>query len=115
MSKPLTQTTGRRKRAVARVRFRPGTGKITVNKREVDDYFPSETHRMIFTEPLLSGRSWQTCAVKPEKLCSFSPILSVENGMKCTCISGVASRGCVLKNAPADAAAIVSGPLRCNA
>jgi len=52
MSKPLTQTTGRRKRAVARVRFRPGTGKITVNKREVDDYFPSETHRMIFTEPL---------------------------------------------------------------
>ncbi|HEY5154396.1 MAG TPA: 30S ribosomal protein S9 [Acidimicrobiales bacterium] len=52
MSKPLTQTTGRRKRAVARVRFRPGTGKITVNKREVEDYFPSETHRMIFTEPL---------------------------------------------------------------
>jgi small subunit ribosomal protein S9 len=52
MSKPLTQTTGRRKRAVARVRFRPGTGKITVNKREVTDYFPSETHRMVFTEPL---------------------------------------------------------------
>lgn len=51
-TKPLTQTTGRRKRAVARVRFRPGTGKITVNKREVEDYFPSETHRMIFTEPL---------------------------------------------------------------
>ena len=40
MSKPLTQTTGRRKRAVARVRFRPGTGIITVNKREVADYFP---------------------------------------------------------------------------
>ncbi len=52
MSKPLTQTTGRRKRAVARVRFRPGTGIITVNKREVADYFPSETHRMILTEPL---------------------------------------------------------------
>ena len=52
MSKPLTQTTGRRKRAVARVRFRPGTGVITVNKREVADYFPSETHRMILTEPL---------------------------------------------------------------
>jgi len=51
-TKPLTQTTGRRKRAVARVRIRPGTGKITVNKREVEDYFPSETHRMIFTEPL---------------------------------------------------------------
>ena len=52
MSKPLTQTTGRRKRAVARVRIRPGTGVITVNKREVADYFPSETHRMILTEPL---------------------------------------------------------------
>jgi len=52
MAKPLTQTTGRRKRAVARVRLRPGTGKITVNKREVEDFFPSETHRMILTEPL---------------------------------------------------------------
>jgi small subunit ribosomal protein S9 len=52
MSKPLTQTTGRRKRAVARVRVRPGTGVITVNKRAVADYFPSETHRMILTEPL---------------------------------------------------------------
>ena len=52
MSKPLTQTTGRRKRAVARVRFRPGTGVITVNKRELEDYFPSDTHRMILTEPL---------------------------------------------------------------
>ena len=51
-TKPLTQTTGRRKRAVARVRIRPGTGKITVNKREVEDFFPSETHRMILTEPL---------------------------------------------------------------
>ena len=51
-TKPLTQTTGRRKRAVARVRLRPGTGKITVNKREVEDFFPSETHRMILTEPM---------------------------------------------------------------
>jgi small subunit ribosomal protein S9 len=52
MSKPLIQTTGRRKRAVARVRFRPGTGIITVNRRQVADYFPSETHRMVLTEPL---------------------------------------------------------------
>jgi small subunit ribosomal protein S9 len=52
MTKPLVQATGRRKRAVARVRFRPGTGKITINKRAVEDYFPSETHRMILTEPL---------------------------------------------------------------
>jgi small subunit ribosomal protein S9 len=52
MSKPLIQTTGRRKRAVARVRLRPGTGVITVNRREVANYFPSETHRMVLTEPL---------------------------------------------------------------
>jgi small subunit ribosomal protein S9 len=50
--KPLVQSTGRRKEAVARVRIRPGTGKITVNKRPIEDYFPSETHRMIVTEPL---------------------------------------------------------------
>jgi len=50
--KPLMQSTGRRKQAVARVRLRPGTGVITVNKRPIEDYFPSETHRMIVTEPL---------------------------------------------------------------
>ena len=52
MTKPLIQSTGRRKRAVARVRVRPGTGKIIVNRREVAEYFPSETHRMVLTEPL---------------------------------------------------------------
>ena len=46
------QSTGRRKEAVARVRIRPGTGVITVNKRPIESYFPSETHRMIVTEPL---------------------------------------------------------------
>ena len=52
MPKPLVQSTGRRKQAVARVRIRPGTGVVTVNKRPLDNYFPSETHRMIVTEPL---------------------------------------------------------------
>ena len=52
MPKPLTQTTGRRKAAVARVRLRPGEGAITVNKRPLDDYFPSATHRQIISEPL---------------------------------------------------------------
>jgi small subunit ribosomal protein S9 len=50
--KPLIQATGRRKRAVARVRFRTGTGVITVNNRSLENYFPSETHRMVVTEPL---------------------------------------------------------------
>ena len=52
--------TGKRKTAVARVFMAPGTGKITVNKREVEDYFPSETHRMIFTEPLRVTNTHET-------------------------------------------------------
>jgi small subunit ribosomal protein S9 len=52
MSKPLVQSTGRRKGAVARVRVRPGSGTITVNQREVAVYFPSKAHQMILTEPL---------------------------------------------------------------
>ena len=56
MPKPLVQSTGRRKQAVARVRLRPnaeaGDGRITVNGRPVEEYFPSATHRMILTEPL---------------------------------------------------------------
>jgi small subunit ribosomal protein S9 len=52
MPKPLTQTTGRRKEAVARVRIRPGNGTIRINGRPIEDYFPAATHRMIVTEPL---------------------------------------------------------------
>ena len=52
MSKPLIQTTGRRKESVARVRLRPGTGKITVNGRDFDSFFGVLTHRVIAKEPL---------------------------------------------------------------
>ena len=52
MTAPLTQTTGRRKEAVARVRLRPGTGVITCNTRSFDDYFTSSVHRLLVTEPL---------------------------------------------------------------
>ena len=52
MPKPLTQSTGRRKAAVARIRLRPGDGGITVNRRPLEDYFPSATHRMVISEPL---------------------------------------------------------------
>lgn len=51
-TKPLVQSTGRRKRAVARVRLRPGTGTITINKRPLDEYFPSATLRVHATEAL---------------------------------------------------------------
>jgi len=52
VSKPLVQTTGRRKEAVARVRIRPGSGTLVVNGRPLDQYFPSATQRMVVTEPL---------------------------------------------------------------
>ena len=51
-NRPLTQTTGRRKEAVARVRLRPGTGVITINRRPIAQYFPSETQAMVATEAL---------------------------------------------------------------
>jgi small subunit ribosomal protein S9 len=52
VSKPLVQSTGRRKEAVARVRLRPGTGKVTINNRAFEDFFPMPTHRMIASEAL---------------------------------------------------------------
>jgi small subunit ribosomal protein S9 len=52
VSKPLIQTTGRRKEAVARVRLRPGTGLIVCNGKPIEVYFPTATHRMIVTEGL---------------------------------------------------------------
>ncbi len=48
------KATGRRKRSVARVRFVPGSGNVTVNKRSLDDYFPNNVLKMIIKQPLLS-------------------------------------------------------------
>lgn len=44
--------TGRRKTSVARVWVRPGNGRIVVNRRAFEDYFPRETLRMIIAQPL---------------------------------------------------------------
>ena len=44
--------TGRRKSSVARVYLAPGTGKITVNKRDIDDYIVLETLKIIIRQPL---------------------------------------------------------------
>jgi small subunit ribosomal protein S9 len=52
MSKPLVQSTGRRKGAIARVRVRPGGGVITVNQRDVAVYVPNKAHQMVLSEPL---------------------------------------------------------------
>lgn len=44
--------TGRRKKSIARVRLVPGTGVITINKRDMDDYFGLETLKLIVRQPL---------------------------------------------------------------
>ena len=50
-SKPYFYGTGRRKKSVARVRILPGSGKITVNKKDIDDYFGLETLKLIINQP----------------------------------------------------------------
>ncbi len=45
--------TGRRKTATARVYLRPGSGKITVNRRTFDNFFPNQVLKMVIRQPLL--------------------------------------------------------------
>ena len=44
--------TGRRKKSIARVYLVPGTGKVTINKRDIDEYFGLETLKMVVRQPL---------------------------------------------------------------
>ncbi len=53
MEKVQYYGTGRRKKAVARVRLVPGDGKITINDRSLDDYFGLETLKVIVRQPLV--------------------------------------------------------------
>ena len=48
------QTVGRRKRAIARVRLVPGTGKYVVNGKTLEDYFPSKVHQQTVAEPFVT-------------------------------------------------------------
>ena len=50
-AKPYFYGTGRRKKSVARVRIVPGTGVITVNKKDIDEYFGLETLKLIVNQP----------------------------------------------------------------
>ena len=50
-SKPYFYGTGRRKKSVARVRIVPGTGVITINKKDIDEYFGLETLKLIVNQP----------------------------------------------------------------
>ena len=50
-AKPYFYGTGRRKKSVARVRILPGTGVITINGRDIDNYFGLETLKLIVNQP----------------------------------------------------------------
>ena len=46
--------TGRRKKSIARVYLLPGTGKVTINKRDMDDYFGLKTLKVVVRQPLVA-------------------------------------------------------------
>lgn len=52
MAKPLAQTVGRRKESTVRVRLREGSGRVVLNGRQLEDYFPTMATRMRVMEPL---------------------------------------------------------------
>jgi small subunit ribosomal protein S9 len=62
--------TGRRKKSIARVYLIPGTGKITINKRDIDEYFGLETLKVIVRQPL----------VATETLDKFDILVNVHGG-----------------------------------
>ena len=51
-AKPYFYGTGRRKKSIARVRLYPGTGVITINGKNIDEYFGLETLKLIINQPL---------------------------------------------------------------
>ena len=54
MAKGKFYGTGRRKSSIARVYLVPGTGKITINKRDIDNYFGLETLKVVVRQPLVA-------------------------------------------------------------
>ena len=62
--------TGRRKKSIARVYMTPGTGKITINKRDIEEYFGYETLKMLVRSPL----------VLTETLGSYDVVATVTGG-----------------------------------
>ena len=76
--------TGRRKTSVARVRIRQGSGKITINNRELDEFFPIEQHKKAVLAPL------EHCEVKD----SVDVVIRVHGGgltgQSGACMQGIA-------------------------
>ena len=54
MSQVQYYGTGRRKKSTARVRLVPGSGRVIINNRDAEEYFPYETQRLILKQPLIA-------------------------------------------------------------
>ena len=67
-AKPYFYGTGRRKKSVARVRLLPGSGNVTINGRDIDDYFGLETMKLVVNQPFgvtaTEGKFDVICTVK---------------------------------------------------
>ena len=65
---PYFYGTGRRKHSVSRVRLYPGTGKVTINDRDIDEYFGLDTLKLIVRQPFevtnTAGKFDVVCTVK---------------------------------------------------
>ncbi|MCR4719313.1 MAG: 30S ribosomal protein S9 [Firmicutes bacterium] len=70
MAKEQFYGTGRRKSSIARVRLIPGKGNITINKRDIDDYFGLDTLKVIVRQPL----------VLTNTVAKFDVVATVEGG-----------------------------------
>ena len=70
MAKEQFLGTGRRKKSISRVRLMPGSGNITINKRDIEEYFGYETLKMIVRSPL----------VLTEQLGNFDIAVTVKGG-----------------------------------
>ena len=70
MAKEQFYGTGRRKSSIARVRLIPGKGNITINKRDIDDYFGLDTLKVIVRQPL----------VLTNTIAKFDVVATVEGG-----------------------------------
>ena len=57
MAKERFYGTGRRKKSISRVYLVPGTGKVTINKRDIDEYFGLETLKLIVRQPLAATQT----------------------------------------------------------
>ena len=64
MAKAANYGTGRRKKSIARVYLTPGTGNITINKRNIDEYFGLETLKVIVRQPLVATENVDKFDVK---------------------------------------------------